>query len=155
MAKFSVVRRMPYSARQLFALASDVAAYPEFVPLCREASIWNERQDGPHAHTFNASLLIVYDKLKLQETFVSDVSTDDEALTIQAMSDKGPVKRLENTWRFVDIAGTSESDVEVSIDYEMSSRVLQFAMSTMFDYAVRNMMAAFEQRARDIYGPSP
>ena len=143
---------MPYSARQLFALASDVGSYPEFVPLCQDANIWDEQRDGPHIRSFTASLLIVYDKLKLQETFVSDVSTNDEALTIRAVSDKGPVKQLENTWRFVDIAGTGESDVEFSIDYVMSSRVLQFAMSTMFDYAVRKMMAAFEQRAREIYG---
>ena len=153
MAKFSVVRRMPFSARQLFALAGDVAAYPEFVPLCQDAKIWDEKQDGPHVRSFTASLLIVYDKLKLQETFISDVSTDNEALTIRAVSDKGPVKQLENIWRFVDIAGTNECDVEFSLDYEMSSRVLQFAMSTMFDYAVRKMMAAFEQRAADIYGP--
>ena len=152
MTKFNVVRRMPYSARQLFILASDVAAYPEFVPLCKEAKIWNQRHDGEHVNTFTSSLLIVYDKLNLKEEFVSEVLTDDEQLTIRAVSSSGPVKRLENHWHFVDHIEAGGSDVEFSIDYQMSSRPLQFVLSTMFDYAVRKMMTAFEERAAEVYG---
>ncbi len=154
MAKYDVVRRMPHSARRMFGLAIDVARYPEFVPLCQEARVWNLRTDGAHVTTSTASLLIVYDKLKLKEEFISEVLANEEKLTIRAVSNSGPVRHLENRWRFVDIAETGHCDVEFSIDYQMSTRPLQFVISTMFDYAVRKMMAAFEKRATEVYGRS-
>lgn len=154
MAKYDIVRRMPYTARQLFDLTSDVASYPEFVPLCTEANIWNVSEDGNGSTACTASLRIVYDKLKMDVRFVSEVVANGENLTIRAVSNAGPVKRLENRWRFVDLTETSECDVEFSIDYEMASRPLQFVMSTMFDHATRKMMAAFERRALELYGGS-
>ena len=154
MTKFDIVRRMPYSARQLFELTSDIANYPEFVPLCTEARIWNENDDGTGVTACTASLRIIYDKLKMDTEFVSEVLANAESLTIRAVSNSGPVKQLENYWRFVDLPETGECDVEFSIEYEMSSRPMQFVMSTMFDHATRKMMAAFERRARELYGPS-
>ena len=56
MANYQIVRRMPYSARQLFDLTSDVASYPEFVPLCTEARLWNVNDDGHGSVAFTAAL---------------------------------------------------------------------------------------------------
>lgn len=154
MAKYDIVRRMPYSARQLFDMTSDVASYPKFVPLCAEARVWNEKDDGTGIRACTASLRIIYDKLKMDTEFISEVLANADNLTIRAISNSGPVRQLENRWRFVDLADTGECDVEFSIEYEMSSRPMQFVMSTMFDHATRKMMAAFERRARELYGPS-
>lgn len=154
MAKYNIVRRMPYSARQLFDMTSDVASYPKFLPLCAEARVWDEKDDGSGITASTASLRIIYDKLKMDTEFISEVLANAENLTIRAVSNSGPVRQMENRWRFVDLPDTGECDVEFSIEYEMSSRPMQFVMSTMFDHATRKMMAAFERRARELYGPS-
>ena len=39
MPKFSITRRMPYTADQLFAIVSAVEFYPKFVPLVKDAKI--------------------------------------------------------------------------------------------------------------------
>ena len=155
MAKYDIVRRMPYTARQLFDMISDIGSYPEFVPLCTKARVWNEASDEtPSVTTCSAALSIVYDKLNLNVEFVSEVLANDENLTIRAVSNSGPVKRLENRWRFIDLPDGRGCDVEFFVDYELNSRPLQFVMSTMFDHATRKMMTAFEQRARELYGNS-
>ena len=153
MARFSVVRRMPYSPRQLFDLTADVARYPEFVPLCTEATLWDEAVDETDVRTFSAALRIVYDKFKIDETFTSEVLASPDRLLVRAVSNTGPVRHLENRWRFIGVDGGG-CDVEFSLDYQLNSKPLQFVMSTMFDYAVRKMMTAFEERARQLYGPS-
>ncbi len=153
MAKYDITRRMPYTARQLFDLTCDIARYPEFVPLCTDAWVENIRTNGA-VTTCKATLVIEYDKMKLRENFISEVLANADKLTIRAVSQSGPVRHLENRWRFTDIAGTGECDVDFLIDYQMSSRPLQFVVSTMFDYAVRKMMTAFESRAGDLYGRS-
>ena len=129
MAKYNVVRRMPYTADQLFQLTSDVANYPEFVPLCTEARIWDVKDDGTGVTSCTAALRIIYDKLKLDEEFVSEVLCNTENRTIRAVSNSGPVRHLENRWRFIEVEDGRACDVEFSIDYEMSSKPLQFVMS--------------------------
>ena len=151
MAQFSVTRRMPYPADKVYEIVADVGSYPEFVPLCKAARLWGQRSDETGCDHFCAELHIVYGKLNLSERFVSDVTCDQQRLTVLAMSDRAPVKHIENLWT-IHRAGNDACDIEFFIDYQMSSRLLQFAMSNAFDYAMRKIMTAFEERARKLYG---
>ena len=151
MPHYQVTRRVPHRAADVYAIVCDVASYPEFVPLCADARIWNERTLPDGKRQFDAELLIVYDKLGLRERFVSEVSCNPETLAVKALSNRPPVKHIDNRWRVVPV-GDEACDIEFSIDYQMSSRMLQFALSNAFDYAVRKIMAAFEARADKLYG---
>lgn len=146
MPHYRVTRRLPIEAPAIYDIIADVASYPEFLPLCEGARVWNARTDAKGRHQFQAELLIVYRRLGLREKFVSEVTCDSGRLAVMALSNRHPVKHLDNKWQVIPI-GPALSDIEFTIDYEMSSRVLQFAMKSAFDYAMRKVMAAFETRA--------
>jgi ribosome-associated toxin RatA of RatAB toxin-antitoxin module len=42
MPQFSITRRLPFRAADLYAVAADVPSYPKFVPLCSGARVWDE-----------------------------------------------------------------------------------------------------------------
>ncbi|HUR43043.1 MAG TPA: type II toxin-antitoxin system RatA family toxin, partial [Aestuariivirga sp.] len=44
------------------------------------------------------------------------------------------------------------SEIQFTVDYTLKSRSLQFLLSGMFDLIVRRVMAAFEARAKTLYG---
>jgi coenzyme Q-binding protein COQ10 len=137
-----------FAPELLFAIVADVAAYPEFVPLCTGAKMWDERELEDGKRGFRASLDIEYPKLRLKETFVSDVVVDEKRLTIRATSNEGPVKHIDNRWLFTSARGGC--DIDFHLDYQMSSRLLHVAMGSVFGVAVRKIITAFEERARAV-----
>lgn len=148
MTVFTVTRRLAFGPADLYAIAADVVRYPEFVPLCTGARISEEREDPLGRSLFRAAVDVRYARLGLAETFVSDVIADPAAMRIDVIAIGGPVKHLNGFWLFT--AAPGGTDVTFHLDYEMSSRILQFAMSGMFDYAMRKVLNAFEDRARSL-----
>jgi len=144
-AIFHTTRRIAFAPRHLLEIVADVASYPAFLPLCTGARVWDEKDLGNGRRSFRGSLDIEYPKLRLQETFVSDVMVDTQRLTIRATSNEDPVKHIDNRWLFS--AARGGCDIDFHLDYQMSSRLLQLAMGSVFDIAVRRVMTAFEERA--------
>ncbi len=147
-ANFQTTRRVAFEPELLFSIVSDVARYDEFLPLCTASRVWDERADEQGRRCFRASLDIEYPKLRLKETFVSDVIVDEKRLTVRAVSNEGPVKHIDNRWLFT--AARGGCDIDFHLEYEMASRMLQMAMGGVFDIALRKIMTAFEERAREL-----
>jgi coenzyme Q-binding protein COQ10 len=152
MRQFSVTRRLPFRATDLLAIAADVRRYPEFVPLCVGARVWDERSDAEGRRHFRAAFDVAYPKLRIAETLSSDVTVDPVALWVRALSHSGPVRHLDNRWLFHELL-RGGTDVDLWLAYEMSSRPLKLLMSGMFDYAMRKIINAFEERAYALYEP--
>lgn len=152
MAQYSITRRLPFRATDLFIIAADVASYPAFVPLCVGARVWDDRWDAEGRRRFRAAIDVAYPKLRIAETLTSEVTVDPVALWVQAVSNQGPVRHLDNRWLFHDLP-RGGADIDFFIAYDMRTRPLQMMMSGVFDYAVRKIMAAFEERARKLYRP--
>jgi coenzyme Q-binding protein COQ10 len=142
---FHTTRRIAFAPEYLLAIVADVASYPEFLPLCTGARVWDAKGLGDGRRSFRASLDIEYPKLRLKETFVSDVLVDTRRGTIRATSCEGPVKHIDNRWLFT--AARGGCDIDFHLDYQMSSRLLHLAMGSVFEFAVRKVMTAFEERA--------
>ena len=151
MPKFNVTRSVPYSAEQVFAIARDVKHYRDFLPLVKRSVVRNVRDLGDGREAFEGELTIAYKKLSIEEVMTSNVTVDPAKLTVTAESSQGPVKRLVSEWKIVPL-GENLSEISFSVDYELRSRTLQFVLSGMFDMAVRRIMTAFEDRARELYG---
>jgi coenzyme Q-binding protein COQ10 len=64
---------------------------------------------------------------------------------------KGPFQHLRNEWQF---APTANSGCEVTffLTFEFRSSLLQTLIGALFEEAVRRMVAAFETRAKKLYG---
>jgi coenzyme Q-binding protein COQ10 len=151
MPKFSITRRLPYTADQLFAIASDIESYPLFVPLVRDARILNrsKREDG--AITCDARLDIAYLKLGIHESFSSKVVAFPDKHLIQTDSSDGPLKKMTGEWVLRDLPGGG-AEVRYKVDYSLKSKMLQIMLSGMFDLAMRKLLSAFERRANQLYG---
>jgi coenzyme Q-binding protein COQ10 len=152
MPKHSIRRTMGYSAQQLFDIAADVDNYRKFVPLVKESRTFDRRKGKDGTRSFTGELVIRYSKLGINERFVSHVSVDPEHLTVTSTSSEGPVEHMESIWRFFD-RPDGGCEVELSIDYKLKRRAIQFLISGMFDMMVRRIHNAFAERARKLYGP--
>lgn len=151
MPQFSVSRSVPYSAAEVFAIARDVAHYRDFLPLVKRSVVRHVVKHEDGTETFEGELTVAYEKLRVQEVMTSRVTVDPVALTVTARSNEGPVKRLVSEWRIVS-TGQNRCEIHFSVDYELKSRMLQLMLSGMFDFAVRKIMTAFEERAHALYG---
>jgi coenzyme Q-binding protein COQ10 len=135
-------RVLPYTPEQLFALVADVERYPEFLPWCVGARI-RERQP----QLIIADLIIGFRVFR--ERFTSRVALTPPR-RIDVTYTEGPFRYLNNHWIFDPAPGGCRLDFFV--DFEFKSRILQRVIELFFHEAVRRMVAAFEARARHLYG---
>ncbi|MGE0005048.1 MAG: type II toxin-antitoxin system RatA family toxin [Parvibaculaceae bacterium] len=150
MPKFSVTRNMPYKAVELFAIAADVDAYKDFLPLVESSRTFDREPVAEGVERFKGELRVRYKKLHIDEIFVSDVLADRPKLTVSSRSEGGLFEHIIAEWRFGD-RKSGGATVTFQVDYKIKSRSLQFFMSGMFDYMVRKINNAFEARAKDLH----
>jgi coenzyme Q-binding protein COQ10 len=135
-------RVLPFTPQQLYELVADIEAYPSFLPWCLAARI--RKREG---NVVMADLVIGFKMIR--ERYTSRVTLTPGRQIDVAYVD-GPMKRLTNCWRFLPHPNGCEIDFHV--DFEFRSRVLQTLIGAVFHEAFRRMVAAFETRARALYG---
>jgi len=134
---------LPYSEQQMFDLVSDVARYPEFLPWCVGARVYNRRPER-----FDADVIIGFKMFR--EKFTSRVVLHEPDL-VEVDYITGPMKRLYNHWRFT---GLEQGGclINFEVDFEFQNRVLEQMIGKMFTEATDRMIDAFESRAHELYG---
>jgi coenzyme Q-binding protein COQ10 len=143
-------RRMPYSARQMYALVADVASYPEFLPWCQAARIRSVTPLPDGTGEVMAADLVISFKL-FRERFGSRVTLRPAEYKIDVEYLDGPFRYLNNHWRFIP-AGDAACDAEFFVDFEFRSSVLQALIGVVFNEAMHRIVRAFELRAAALYG---
>jgi coenzyme Q-binding protein COQ10 len=138
-------RVLPYTQDQLFDLVADIERYPEFLPWCAGARIRKRLPDG----TLEADLIIGFKMFR--ERFTSIVKPDRANNRIDVSYLEGPFRYLNNHWKF-HTEGENCTRVDFFVDFEFRSALLQKVIGVLFNEAVRRMVAAFESRARQLYG---
>ena len=136
-------RVLPYTPEQLYDLVADVGRYPEFLPWCLAARI-RKRE----THLLVADLIIGFKMVR--ERFTSRVTLDPEALRIDVAYIEGPLRYLDNHWRFD--AHPDGCMIDFYVDFEFRSRLLGRVMGPLFHEAIRRMVRAFEDRAKALHG---
>ena len=152
MPSFKAKRVVAVPSGIAYAVASDVGAYREFLPLLEESTVIGTVRESNGGRAFRARLVAGYAKLGLREQFVSDVSCDPSMLRVMATSQDAPFKQMKTVWKIVDRG--NQSDVSVEIDYAMRNAFLQMALAGVMELAVNKAMAAFEKRALAVYAAS-
>lgn len=137
-------RVLPYRPDQLFDLVADIERYPEFLPWCVAARI-RSRQ----GQEILADLVIGFKMIR--ERFTSRVNLDRPGRRIDVSYSEGPFRYLNNHWLFEEMPdGTTR--IDFFVDFEFRSAMLQKIIGMLFNEAVRRMVAAFEARAKALYG---
>ncbi|WP_262695142.1 type II toxin-antitoxin system RatA family toxin [Kordiimonas aquimaris] len=142
MAKFTENKILPYTPEQVFALVADVQAYPDFLPWCIGARVYNRKPSS-----FDADVIIGFKMFR--ETFTSRV-TFLEPSKVDVDYIKGPMKRLYNHWRFIP-EGEGACQVEFAVELEFKNHVLEQMIGRVFTEACERMVDAFEERAHELY----
>jgi coenzyme Q-binding protein COQ10 len=139
------VRRLPYSAEQMFDLVADVARYDEFLPWVVAVRINSDSETE-----MVADLLVGFKALR--EKFTSKV-IKQRPHEIEVIYLDGPLKDLDNTWKFRDL---SEGGCEINfcVEFAFRNRIFEALAGQYFDRAFRKMVSAFEARAEELYGSS-
>ncbi|WP_324827365.1 type II toxin-antitoxin system RatA family toxin [Qipengyuania zhejiangensis] len=137
-------RFMPYTCEQMFDLVADVANYPKFLPWVIATRI---RSDSDTEMT--ADMLVGFKAIR--EKFTSRVEKQ-RPNHIEVFYVDGPLKDLDNNWRFTAVEGGCE--VDFCVDFAFRSAIFEALAGQYFDRAFRKMVGAFEKRADDLYGSS-
>lgn len=141
------VRRLPYSAEQMFDLVADVGRYQEFLPWVVATRIKSDSESE-----MVADLLVGFKALR--EKFTSRVLKQrpkDGAGEIEVIYLDGPLKDLDNVWRFRDLS-EGGCEIDFGVEFSFRNRVFEALAGQYFDRAFRKMVGAFETRAAELYG---
>ena len=135
-----------YAADEMFALVTDVASYPEFLPWCDRAAV-----TAPHEFGMKAEIGIAFGGIR--QTF----TTVNEHVPGRQVSMKlidGPFSLLEGQWNFVPLGQDQQraSRVEFELTYSFANATLGALVGPVFDKIAGNMVEAFVKRAEEVYG---
>lgn len=144
MPHLTLAEPSPYSPQQLFDMVAEVARYPEFLPWCKAARIYSR-----NGNEFLADLVIVFKGFT--EKYTSKVTLHPDTYCIEVDMVEGPFHHLDNHWRLepLENGGTM---IHLELDFRFKSRILEGLIGGMFQRASEKMVAAFRERAKELYG---
>ncbi|WOF41785.1 type II toxin-antitoxin system RatA family toxin [Sphingopyxis indica] len=143
MPRHHETRELPYSAEQMFALVTDIAHYPDFLPWVVALRVKSDSE------TESVADMIVGFK-GLRESFSCRVEKRRPS-HVDVHYLEGPMRHLENEWHFTPL-DDGGSRVDFMVDFSFRNRLFEALAGQMFDKALRRMIAAFEERAAALYG---
>ena len=149
MPKASVKKLIECKKNQLIDLVLDIEKYPEFVPFCLDAHVYERNNEGD-------LILIIADltigKGPFKDTYKSDVQFNKENSTINVTNIGGPLNHLKNTWHFKEHKNGTE--ISFDIDFEIENKFLNIVMTKSFQFGLAKIADAFQQRAEKLFGNS-
>jgi ribosome-associated toxin RatA of RatAB toxin-antitoxin module len=134
-----------YSAEEMFALVTDIARSPEFLPWCDHASVLESDERGMKAEIGLAFAGV-------RQTFVTrNVHVPGRQVDLQLV--EGPFSKLDGHWRFTPVGddGQRACKVELDLQYGFRSRTLAAVVGPVFDKIASSLVDAFVKRAEQVY----
>ena len=148
MPQASVKRLIECEKKNLIKLVLDIEKYPEFVPFCFDAKIYENKKDGD-IQKIIADLTI--GKGPFKDTYKSDVAFDKKKDTIYVKNIEGPLNHLTNNWTFTD-KNNGITEVTFDIDFEIKNKFLNSLMVVSFQFGLEKIADAFQKRAEKLFG---
>ena len=145
MPKASVKRVINKKKDKLIEFVLDIEKYPQFIPFCLASKVYERKNEGD-------KILIIADltigKGPFSDTYKSDVRFNKKNDTINVTNIDGPLKHLQNNWKFVETDNTTE--VYFDVDFEIKNKFLNLLMEKSFEYGLNKIADAFQKRAETI-----
>ncbi|MCL6251098.1 type II toxin-antitoxin system RatA family toxin [Altererythrobacter sp. KTW20L] len=137
------IRHLPYTAEQMFDLVADVGSYPEFLPWVVATRVRNRTDEA-----LEADMLVGFKAIR--EKFTSRVELNrPSALWVHYID--GPLRDLDNRWTFTP-ADDGGCEITFAVDFAFKNMMFEALAGQYIDRAFRKMVAAFEERAQELYG---
>lgn len=147
---YSESRIVPYTADLMYSVVADMERYPDFLPWCTMLRIKSRMHEGDREVAL-AEMAVGFGGFR--ERYTSRVVLDAKARAIDVVQEEGVFRRLDTTWRFSPEGPENKScRIDFSIDYEFKSRLLNAVAGAAFHRVARQMIHAYEARARKLAG---
>ena len=145
MPKASVKRLIDNRKDKLIEFVLDIEKYPEFVPFCQDAKVYERKQKG--------DLTIIVADLTIGkgpfiDTYKSDVKFNKKDDTVFVTNIDGPLNYLENNWKFEEQGDLTE--VTFDVDFEIKNSFLNILMTKSFQFGLEKIADAFQKRAESL-----
>ncbi len=131
-----------FSAEQMFDLVNDVARYPEFLPGCSGSRVIESSNTGMVAS-------VDVSKAGISKTFTTTNELIPSKAILMNLVD-GPFKTLRGGWFFTALDDRA-CKVELKLEFEFSSKMIEMAFGKVFNELTNNMVNAFTKRAKQVY----
>ena len=142
MPQASVTRHIKRDKQKLIDFVLDIEKYPEFIPFCIDSKVY-ETKDEVNEIKIIADLTI--GKRPFVDTYKSDVRYDKKNDSIHVTNIDGPLKHLENNWKFIQKDKLTE--VQFDVDFEIKNKFLNLIMEKSFQFGLNKIADAFQNRA--------
>jgi len=135
-----------YSPQEMYALVTDVAQYPEFLPWCDHAQVLEQDALG-----MTAEVGISFSGIR--QTFITR-NSHKEPSQVGMQLVKGPFSKLDGAWNFHPLGDGSQRacKVELLLNYGFENATLGKLVGPVFDKIAASLVDAFVKRAQQVYG---
>jgi len=145
MPKASVKRSINKKKNKLIEFVLDIEKYPEFIPFCLDSKVYDRKEE-------NNQILIIADltigKGLFSDTYKSDVRFNKKDDTINVTNLDGPLKHLQNNWKFIE--NNNITEVYFDVDFEIKNKFLNLLMEKSFEFGLNKIADAFQKRAETV-----
>lgn len=132
-----------YTSQEMFALVSDINAYPQFLPWCSGADILTQEDDGVIAR-------IDFAVGKVKQSFTTR-NRHQPGTEIGMQLVDGPFSQLEGRWQFESL-GEAGCKISLQLNYDFSSKMAGLVVGPVFGKIANSLVDAFQKRAVEVYG---
>ena len=146
MPKASIKRLIDCKKKDLINLVLDIEKYPEFIPFCYNAKIY-ERDENDDFVKIIADLSI--GKGPFKDTYKSDVLFNKKNSIILVKNIEGPLNYLSNEWSFKE--KNNKTEVNFNIDFEIKNKLLNTIMEASFQFGLEKIADAFQNRSEQLF----
>ena len=150
MPKASIKRLIECKKEDLIKLVLDIEKYPEFIPFCYDAKIYESVETSKNIKII-ADLTI--GKGPFKDTYKSDVVFNKKKDSIFVKNIDGPLNHLSNNWIFSD-QKNGYTEVTFDIDFEIKNKFLNSLMIISFQFGLEKIADAFQKRAEKLFNSS-
>ena len=145
MPKASVTRHIEREKQKLIDFVLDIEKYPEFIPFCIDSKVY-EKEDNDEDIAIIADLTI--GRKPFVDTYKSDVSYYKKNDSIHVSNIGGPLKYLQNNWKFTQKENYTE--VQFDVDFEIKNKFLNLIMEKSFQFGLNKIADAFQKKAENL-----
>ena len=145
MPKASVTRHIEREKQKLIDFVLDIENYPEFIPFCIDSKVY-EKEDNGEEIAIVADLTI--GRKPFVDTYKSDVRYNKKNDSIHVTNIGGPLKHLQNNWKFTQKENYTE--VQFDVDFEIKNKFLNLVMEKSFQFGLNKIADAFQKKAENL-----
>ena len=133
-----------YTVDEMYQLVDDIESYADFLPWCRSTEILSRDENE-----VQASIDISRGAFNKSFTTLNKMHKNSQ---IEMQLVKGPFKHLQGFWRFDALKNNQASKISLDLEFEFESKLVAFAVGSIFNQIANSMVDAFCKRAIEVYG---